>query len=491
MRKSFSYLSLLTLVAWAVPSYADKNITQTTMLATFQQVVSLFSQEYAPLELKEVSTKLDLQAEIKRVEEFIESHPDITTAQFQDLLHGFVTATRDFHANIQFYATEEASLPFQIMGAGGRYFISYVDRAKLPVDSLPGFSIGTEVIEFDGKPIHQAVRELIPVNFVDPTPTDWRLAEMYLTSRARSRGWRVPQGEVLLKTVSPTGENFVLPFTWQYTPEYMPADIPIRNRIFAPSENGAPKLKFDVNPAVAPGKMSEDGPVTIGSLASIVPTLGVPIGGLGETFRSYLFKLTGGKLIGYIRIPTFTPGDYAKSADEFGNLVRAMNTTTDALVIDLTHNPGGSVDYMYGLLSRLTDRPLETLKMKIIVSPKGASESAERLTTLPFIQSEEQAKRYLDTMFPSQFTTFQMLQALIANDRFILNELKQGRRLTNPTWLSGISRIVPHPHQRYTKPILVLVDELDFREGISFRPSCKTISARRFLAFVQQVRVVQ
>jgi C-terminal processing protease CtpA/Prc len=46
--------------------------------------------------------------------------------------------------------------------------------------------------------------------------------------------------------------------------------------------------------------------------------------------------------------------------------------------------------------------------------------------------------------------------------KFILSELKAGRRLTNPTYIFGVEQIKPNPTVQYTKPIIVLINELDF-----------------------------
>ena len=60
------------------------------------------------------------------------------------------------------------------------------------------------------------------------------------------------------------------------------------------------------------------------------------------------------------------------------------------------------------------------------------------------------------------------MQGVLQYARFILSELKAGRRLTRPVHLFGMDKIAPHPQARYTKPILVLVNETDFSAGDFF-----------------------
>src|SRR5262249_41736892 len=109
-------------------------------------------------------------------------------------------------------------------------------------------------------------------------------------------------------------------------------------------------------------------------------------------------------------------------------------------------------------------------KQQIMVSPSMAAESAQRLTIAPFIQTEAQANEITGPLLQGMYPNFELYQGLIQNDRFLLSELNSGRRLTEPTWFFGINKIAPHPLRRYTKPILVLVDELCF-SGADFFPA--------------------
>lgn len=432
------------------------NIRQSTMLQTLQQVVSIFAEEYAPFDYKSHSYKFDLQEEIKRATAKITENPDITTGAYQDLLSDLVNATRDFHVSIQFHSTERATLPFQVMEAEGRYFISYIERSQLSKVTMPDLDVGTEIVEFDGKPIREAVRELISARIQEPSPAEWRMAESKLTKRERATGMKVPSGEIMLKVktgdaAQPTSE---IPMTWEYRPEFTP-EVPIRNMIFT---NGAPRLS--VNSQLNP----RSSPFDVGSPEGYIPELGNPLTGRSGSFQSYIFRSPKGFVAGYARISTFGVDSKANELlEEFGGLMNMFEQKTDALILDLTRNGGGSVGYMYGLLSRLAKRPMQTLQQQIMVSASDAADSAQRVAIMPFISTEEQAASYLSTQgLSAPFTSFAFLQSMLNNDRFILSELKAGRRLTKPTYLLGISRIPGHPTQRYTKPLIVLIDELDF-----------------------------
>lgn len=452
-------LALAFLLAPAIAS-TTLNLRQGTMLQTLQQVVSIFAEEYAPFDFKTTSEKFDLAAEIKKATETISSNPDISNAAFQDLLVDLVNATRDFHVSISFYSTEEATLPFQILSSRGRYFVVYIDRDVMPAGSTD-FDVGTEVLEFDGKPIKAAVRALIPTRIENPSPAEWRNAESQLTRRSRRTGMKVPSGEIVLKVKS-NEQTVEVPFTWQYTPEYIP-EIPVRNMVLNP-QGGVPRLAIPIAGAKA-------SPYDMASSSSYVPELGTVLGNRPGNFNAYLFRTPKGSVAGYVRINTFSVDKKEPELlEEFGAIMNSFEPRTDALILDLTHNPGGSISYMYGLLARLAKQPLKTLPQQMMISTPLADDSAKRVAA-SFVINAEYARSYLTQMgFTAPFTSFDVWQSLVNNDRFILSELKAGRRLTRPTYMYGISRIPPHPTQRYTKPIIVLIDESDF-SAADFMPA--------------------
>ncbi|MBI5209067.1 MAG: protease-like activity factor CPAF [Elusimicrobia bacterium] len=487
------------LAASALPS-SQPNLTQQKMIATLYKIASIFSEQYAPVEWKKDRFQLDLKAEFEKVKRVILAEPNIGTRRFQSLLADFVAAMRDYHVSIGFYSTEKAKLPLLVMGAEGKYYIAYINRSLLPKESFP-FREGDEIVEFGGRPTADAVAELARARAGNTTETDLRLAEIFLTNRSRSMGNDVPQGPVTLKIKTRSGAVSEAQLTWLYSPERIPVDVPVRDAgldLPAPGtgrqsgqawgdEGGgsspASRLKGIVNRlftwAAHPldavfaqmRKESVDNPFILGAKKSYVPTLGPVVwqAKADNPFHAYIYTDQKGRKVGYVRIPHYGGGD--EEAQAFGRLMGKFQRETEGLVIDQVNNPGGSLFYLYALASHLTDKPLASPKHRILIDE---SDAAWALETLEKLQDPVKGELAMEEMEEDDEWTGVpvdegFVDLMIKFARFILSELGAGRRLTGPTHLWGVDDIQPAPAKlRFTKPVLLLTNALDFSGGDFF-----------------------
>jgi C-terminal processing protease CtpA/Prc len=57
------------------------------------------------------------------------------------------------------------------------------------------------------------------------------------------------------------------------------------------------------------------------------------------------------------------------------------------------------------------------------------------------------------------------VQGVVKYMRFIIREWNEGRTFTDPEYIYGVDYLKPYPKGNYSKPLLLLVNELDFSCG--------------------------
>jgi len=489
----------------AAKAPADATQTQQRMLASLYQVASIFAEQYAPLDMKKDRFQLDLKREYDTAKAAILANPAITTREFQDLLAKLVASMRDYHVSISFHSTESSKLPFSVAGAEGRYYLTYIDREKLPLEIFP-FKMGDELVAFEGKPTAEAVAEIAGRMTGNTAETDQRMAEMFLTNRRRARGDNdIPKGgaEIVIRS---KGEFYKVVLPWDYTPELLAQDVPLRNAGMlepegliggaAAGRSGPVRAGFfsSVGKAIVAAvhplidlfknmrEETADNPFMIGARKSFVPRLGKILWRTDEDshFDAYIFETKDGKKKGYIRIAAYD-GDYAE-VQEFAKIITKFQAETEALVIDQVSNPGGSVFYLYALASHLTDKPLVTPRHRLIIGESDAHESADFLLQLMRQQQggaaklkakKKKAKAGEEEEPPNAGgypVDGKFMALMVQSAQFILKAFNAGSRFTDLIHVKGVADIDPAPkaEERYTKPILLLTNALDFSGGDFF-----------------------
>ncbi len=496
---SFQPNRLRAAAASLTPASPAATPTQRRMVRTLHQVASIFAEQYAPLDMKKDRFELDLKREYDKAKAAILADPEITTRRFQDLLATLVASMRDYHVSISFHSTESSKLPFSVAGAGGRYYLTYIDREKLPKEAFP-FETGDEVVSFAGQPAAEAVKAIAARMTANVAQTDMRMAELFLTNRRRARGDNdIPRGAAEL-VIRRKGEFYKVTMPWDYTPELIAQDVPARNAGMLEPEGfdgGVPAAPASAGFLSSVGKAivaavhplvelfagmraeSADNPFMIGARRSFVPRLGKILwrSDADSHFDAYIFETKDGRKKGYVRIAAYD-GDYAE-VREFAGLMAKFQAETDALVIDQVSNPGGSVFYLYALASHLTDKVLVAPRHRMIIGEAEAHQSAELLLQLmrnqqnPPKEKKKKLKAGEEEEPPNAGgypITAKFMQLMVRSAQYILQQFTAGRRYTGLIHVGGVDDIDPAPkaEERYTKPILLLTNALDFSGGDFF-----------------------
>lgn len=436
---------------------------------------------YAPREWKYLYASWDLDEKINEAKQKIDQASPITTKIYQRIVRDFFNSMRDYHVRVRFFSTESATLPFLVTEAEGKFYITYVNTKKLPSSAYP-LCIGDELVTFDGRPTAEVVRELRQSEQRSGNDaTDMAIAAMMLTNRRGSEGHVVPKGPITIGVRSDSDKVDDIQLVWLYTPEKITnhfkgaigksaqesqkeglSDIQnllFNNKLLKKSMT-APHFEFFKEVA----KHCEGSKQIMGERESVVPALGkIWWESPKESFyHAYLYETDDRRLIGYIRIPHFI--GFNEEIEEFENVIQLFEERSDALVIDQINNPGGYLEMCYGLSSMLTEKPLETPKHRFTISQADVSVAIDTLEIL------EKFKDFLDLdgSFFGMPVTNQTIQFYIDFLNFVIKEWNEGRTLTHPSYMNLVDKVNPHPTTRYTKPILLLTNHLDFSGGDFF-----------------------
>lgn len=433
-------------------------------------MASVYSTTYAPAAWKKQYDGWSLDTEYQLAVDKINNNPDLSVKEARRILMDFVYSMRDYHVSVGFISTEKATLPFTVRSAEGRYFIVYIDRSKLGTDVFP-FSIGDEVVSFDGKPIAEVI-ESLKVSEKNVEETDQALAELYLTLRRASRGYDVPRGPVNVG-VKKRGSSKVTErqLIWDYSPELI-SHMGMGNNSYQTLTMGGEEKKktiIEVPMMTSDVETENLNPQGLGDKNGFLPNLGTPIweNSKEDLYRAYIYKSKEGEMIGVVRIPGYIVSNYDKSVENFTKIISHMQNVTDKLVIDQLNNPGGSVFYLYALASTLSDKPLQTPRHLMAITPRNVNSCVSALKSLEAIKTDADAKKVIGARISGFPVSLQFVEFYREYCNIMIEDWKLGKTQTRPFWIAGVDQINPSP-VTYKKPILILVNELDFSGGDFF-----------------------
>lgn len=511
MKRIFTYTSICA--SWLmIPLSLFGGVSQDNVVHRMQRdfgtIENVFQAKYGPLYWKQTSLNWDLAREIDNARTSISAAPSPTLLVYRLALKQFLSTMKDYHVSASFYSTESSSLPFTVAGAEGRYFITqlWYDPTN---SSLQRLNIGDEVVAFDKKLIKDVIMDLRNSDGEHSNPeTDERLAQLSLTRRSAAAGFVVPTGQVAVTLRKANSTTTVdLPFTWTYKPDQLhtpslhalsPEEETheddyccLDNRLmqhdhelfltqqFKKSDervseeskdeevtNVSAHVQFDnVDMAVPAVDFNE-----IGGRNSFLPQLGQVVWQTPDSnsFNAYLFQTASGKVVGYVRIPSYEHGTAAK-VQEFAQLMGFFQSAnTSGLIVDQLNNPGGAFFYFYALASHLTNKPLVAAKHHLTLTQGDFVEANQAVDQLSKVTTDAAAKAALGTDITGYPVNAALAAQMLAYNSFIVKQWNSGNTFTDAFPLFGITALPPATSLTYTKPIIVLVNGLDFSCGDFF-----------------------
>ncbi len=501
------FVSVVTTHLAVLPLWAETAL-QREMIDTTRAIFRTMSVAYAPREWKEEfqdvrwSAKEEREAIIKAIQD----NHNITIKQFHKLLLNSLRKTHDYHVSLTIFTQEKATLPFLLKPAGNRYFVVGVQEGlNLPLE------VGDEIITFGGRSVHKVVEDLIRKHSGNTKSLTEKIrTTQHLTIRLASFGYDVSKGKVVIGVKKKAAKNVQnISMVWNYEPDHV-SWSPIRERFrrensldslevlsffsselnisveFMEEENGFLSSLLEKNmlfsqdeqvSQLAQKKGVDISRHTIGAMQSFLPKMGEVVQSIPSPFFNYIFEHKG-KKIGYIRIKDYIQEmlGFRSMSDFFSDLIRVYDQQTDLLIIDQIHNPGGHIAYLYELVSMLITEPIAVPKHSQVLTVELVSE-AKRVLELSSRELEKMVEDQFNSLglqgdYIYGFLSKKELLRITKNDiRDVIDSYENSQTdsfLSTP--ISVLSDVI-FPHfsgVSYSKPIVVLVDELSISGGDFF-----------------------
>jgi hypothetical protein len=468
---------MLLLALVAIVSHAQ--LTMDQKVSDFQALAGLYAKRYGPYEWKRDALGVDLFNIAPWLAQVQATKNDL---DFYEVMQQYVASLNDAHDVYELPSAFQASLNFTVDIYDGKLLVDFINRSRLPAAEF-GFVTGYELVSIDGQDSQKQLDGLLRYEIAANPRSTRRLAAQLLTLRPQvlmPHAADVPEiSVVLFRRPDGNMESYRIPWAksgllltnvGRYTtpglnllttlsgrrriPKVGPPDVP-------PVPDETPDYLQVLNrlqncrlPDKAVNGFGAQAPVFAASLPSSF-VLRQGKSGL-DPFYSGVFS-AGGHTIGFIRIPSYSPTSTTAALTAFQNEIAFFQANTEGLVVDEMRNPGGSVSYLNAIVSYLMPSKWRSIAFELRASSEWVVAISSSLVSAT---AQGAPQNILD-----------LLQA-IKDEIVAANGAMRGR--TKPIPLDDVT-IDRDPATdakgnmiAYTKPLIVLVDEMSASGGDAF-----------------------
>lgn len=466
----------IALVALALAGNLAAELSPAQREQDFRTLAGVFAKRYGPANWKIQALNVNLFEISPWLERVRTAKSDL---EFLEICSQYVASLKDGHTQYVGPGNFVADLGFYTDIYDGKLLIDFIDRALLPAARYP-FQIGDELVSIDGKPALEALDSLAKLHDYANLKLTRRIAADRLTYRLQSS---VPSAGLLsnsatvrilrqsgqaedytiewFKTGTPIKSFGSLPGFFSRKNEFRSAttlsvldtssEIPLWEQLHERLKRW--KLAGSADPLNRGEKLDpETGDVferryIVGS-GSNRPVWTLPSGFAirqGRFTTDYFFTgtyMSEGKRIGYLRIGVFDTLS-ASQTQVLDQEINFLNANTDGLVVDVMRNPGGTCS-------------LATIAQRLM-----------RGSTFTHFTEQYRPNRELIEFYDEVISLLESLGApdyLLENYRFergmMISAYENGRGLTGPIPACAFDLNLPVTANAYTKPMILLVDEL-------------------------------
>jgi hypothetical protein len=432
----------LLLVVSSLSSYA-RSLTTEQKLNDLNELVAMIKGGYGPLEYKKDKFGIDIDVLVKNYSEAITLTDN--NSDFYYLIVKFVAEFNDSHFGARIPTTHKSTLGFGTDYINGRVLIDEIDRSALTEKEFP-FSKGDEILEMNSKPTLEVLNELYPYTGQGAKVTSMRKAAQMFAQRHGSLS-PVKSGDVVLKIRKGTSEfTENVTVKWILSGDHLDEYTkPTTKKALMRSIPNFDEISLFKDPAFEKSfRCSGNTRIKIPADATII---------MKKPFVAYYHKTSKGN-IGYLRIPHYSPSEpagvnaYDLRFTQYEYAVNELEKNTVGLIIDQDHNCGGSVAYLHRILSLFAKEDFSPVMFELMANKQS------------FIDFNGWMKSV--NQFTMEYADVKKISDLIKT-----TWLETENYLTSKIAISGKTEYKVN-HIRYTKPIIVLIDENSGSGGDAF-----------------------
>ena len=482
--KKLTSVMLLSLLL-ASRAFSQEALTTNQRNTDLIQLASMYAKNYAPYEWKRDVIGFDLY----RLTPWLQRIHHSDDLDFQEALIEYVASLNDAHSFVSFPSNFSASLGFTVDIFDGKVLIDSINRSQLPVGQFP-FAVGDELVALDGQPAQTLIESfrkyfisanqrstdrfaasLIPQRFQSIMPHaaelgDTAVASIRLFSTGSVNNYVIPwlKSGLGVESQGPVpsprrgnGRIFLSPHQELQQGGSQIGTIPALSRgaYLGVTDNTLPSYMDPIRPLLNAWipKFS----YSVRGVGTRSPIYGLPAGfglRLGTQSSHFFFSgtyVSNGVRIGLLRIPSMAPPNAALALQQLDQEIAFLNANTDVLVVDITRNPGGSVSFTEAVAQRLFPTPFRTVGFEIRATATWVALFEARLTSAQLSGAP-----------------LEVIQNLRAAFNEVLRAYNEERGRSAPVSLNSTGSLELSPASaRYTKPLLVLIDEITISGGDS------------------------
>ncbi len=475
-RHLFRNLLLLTLAVGS--SYAQ--LTMDQKVSDFQSLAALYAKRYGPYEWKRDALGVDLFDVAPWLAQVQATKDDL---DFYEVMQQYVANLNDAHDGYRLPSSFQTSLNFTVDIYDGKLLVDSINRTRLPAAEF-GFTNGYELVSIDGQDSQKQLDGLLRYEIAANTRSTRRLAAQLLTFRPQvlmPHAADVPEISVVLLRRPDGGlETYRIPWSksgllltsvGRYTTpglEGMTAATRRRHGFPGSEPSGEPAAPDEIpdymqvlkrlQNCALPDKAVNGFGAQVPVFAASLPSNFVLRQGRSsqDPFFSGVFS-AGGHIIGFIRIPSYAPVNTTAALTAFLTEIAFFQANTQGLVIDEMRNPGGSVSYLNTLVSLLMPSKWRSIPFELRATSEWVSSISSSLVSAV---AQGAPQSIIDQL------------QMIKDEIVAANSAMRGR--TKPIPLDDVTidrdpaRDAKGNLLAYTKPLIVLVDEMSASGGDAF-----------------------